>query len=286
MPSVLATAGNWRCRKTSQCSIDDAARQRRPAALPAGPAAAAGTPAGPCRRCRADRGCRMMHEGLSTSSGCSRAPRRRPSRSLPAVATRIAVRVEVADDELADLALPRRQLRHVELPGGGRRGPAGGVRVFSMGALRAPPSSRCGRPFPVVLEVGVEVDVRPSTRRGRAPRPFVTRLGLRLRALFAGRRPPLPATSELSSRTGFSTSSWVSSFSSSMRVSCRSLIACCSEGVMTSFWESLSEVFVQVPCSDAALQIEIFAKVDLSHLGVRRQLRELPERKISPSLMM
>ncbi len=53
--------------------------------------------------------------------------------------------------------------------------------------------------------------------------------------------------SSRSSRTGFSTSSWLSTVSSSMRVSCSSLIACCSDGVITSFWESLRESF----CSSA-----------------------------------
>src|SRR5215203_6769800 len=75
-----------------------------------------------------------------------------------------------------------------------------------------------------------------------------------------------------SSRTGFSTSSWVRSVSSSMRVICKSLIACCNEGVITSFCDSLSESF----CSSAiqpSLQSEVFSKINFSDLRVRRQLQ-------------
>src|SRR3954453_11441748 len=82
------------------------------------------------------------------------------------------------------------------------------------------------------------------------------------------------ATSPDSSRTGFSTSSWVRSVSSSMRVICRSLIACCNEGVITSFCASFRESF----CSNAiqllpCLQSEVLAEIDFPHLRVGRQLQ-------------
>src|SRR3954467_4814076 len=77
-----------------------------------------------------------------------------------------------------------------------------------------------------------------------------------------------------SSSTGFSTSSWVRSVSSSMRVICKSLIACCNDGVITSFCDSFRESFCSnaiqlVPC----LQSEVFAEVDFPDLRVRRQLQ-------------
>src|SRR5215210_4324844 len=80
------------------------------------------------------------------------------------------------------------------------------------------------------------------------------------------------SSSSGSSRTGFSTSSWVRSVSSSIRVICRSLIACCNEGVITSFCASLRESF----CSNAiqlSLQSEIFSEIDLPYLRVGRKLR-------------
>src|SRR5262245_23054623 len=74
-----------------------------------------------------------------------------------------------------------------------------------------------------------------------------------------------------SSKTGFSTSSWASRTSSSMRVICSSLIACCSDGVITSFCASLSESF----CSRAMprpLESEVLTQVNLAHLRVGGEL--------------
>src|SRR5215203_2873505 len=75
-----------------------------------------------------------------------------------------------------------------------------------------------------------------------------------------------------SSRTGFSTNSWVRSVSSSIRVICRSLIACCNEGVITSFCDSRRESF----CSNAiqlSLQSEVFSEINFPDLRVGRKLQ-------------
>src|SRR5262245_15832649 len=71
------------------------------------------------------------------------------------------------------------------------------------------------------------------------------------------------SSSSDSSRTGFSTSSCWIVFTSSSRESCSSLIACCSWGVITSDWVSLT-----VCLSSSAivyLQPEVLAEVDLAH---------------------
>ncbi len=154
-----------------------------------------------------------------------------------------AVGVQVADDQLGDLALASFDVRHVELPEEvvvevGLAGEA----VLDRRLVPLLHHRGVAGALPVVAEVGVEVDVLHRLRV--------------IELLAVGRlRDALPPrggtsssmTSLLSSSTGFSTSSWVRSVSSSMRVICRSLIACWREGVITSFWASLRESF----CSNA-----------------------------------
>src|SRR5947209_591100 len=79
--------------------------------------------------------------------------------------------------------------------------------------------------------------------------------------------------SELSSRTGFSTSSWVSSVSSSMRVICSSLIACCSDGVITSFCASFRDSFCSNAIQEPVLQSKVFSEIDFPDLRIRGKLQ-------------
>ena len=140
-------------------------------------------------------------------------------------------------------------------------------------APRAPRSHRgVGRALPVVAEVGVEVDVLHRLAcRARPSRPAPLGCGGSV-ASAAAAASALPASSSRSSSTGFSTSSWVSSVSSSIRVICSSLIACCSDGVITSFWDSLSDSFCSRAMVGAVYRRELFAEVDLAHLRVVGEL--------------
>src|SRR5215470_13716760 len=71
------------------------------------------------------------------------------------------------------------------------------------------------------------------------------------------------SSSSVSSSTGFSTSSCWIVFTSSSRESCRSLIACCSCGVITSDWVSLTVCLSSSAIAD--LQPEVLPEVDLAH---------------------
>ena len=99
---------------------------------------------------------------------------------------------------------------------------------------------RVVRRVEVVLEVGVEVDLLERVplllrrRRGRVGRGGGGASSLSSRLASARS----VSVSSCSSRIGFSTTSWLRTSWSSRRDICSSLIACCSDGVMTSRWES------------------------------------------------
>src|SRR5258706_11007372 len=81
------------------------------------------------------------------------------------------------------------------------------------------------------------------------------------------------SASAASSSTGFSTSSWVRSVSSSIRVICSSLIACCREGVITSFWDSLRDSFCSNAIQQPVLQSEVFSEIDFPDLRIGGELQ-------------
>ena len=156
----------------------------------------------------------------------------------------VAVFVDVADDELGDLLGPRRGVGHGELPGQ-VIGEVGRTRERVLDGelfVLLPHPARVVAVLDVVLEVGVVVDLVEGVL-------LLLVLGLGVLAASsvsflasafprpALLRPSLPR--RISSRSGFSSSSWLRTSWSSSFDSCSSLIACCSEGVMISFWLSL-----------------------------------------------
>ena len=163
----------------------------------------------------------------------------------------VAVLVDVADQvgrDLADLGRPRPdieicQVRYSWRPGGP------GEDVLERDLLGLLVLARVVGRVEVLLEIGVEVDLVEGVAL-----LLGGSLARRLRGARAGppppRLPPLPASwrsaasasaasSCSSSRIGFSTISWVRTSSSSSFDICRSLMACCSDGVITSRCESL-----------------------------------------------
>src|SRR5258706_2745209 len=109
------------------------------------------------------------------------------------------------------------------------------------------------------------VPIRSAAESSRAGSGGSIRSG-RSSSGFSGWRSGSPGW--LSSRVGFSISSWETISSSSMRESCRSLIACCSWGVITSCWASRWTCLISSAMT--YLQPEALAEVDLARLRAGR----------------
>ena len=190
----------------------------------------------------------------------------------------VAVLVDVADDHRADLLLRVGEVGQPELPDQvvGQRASrltsmfSSAARVLVVVAADAVPTSRGSR---CCSSRGT-----PSSRSRRCSTPRRSsglRVGLVLLAVVgrSGRRrcgisaSPRLLLVDLSSRTGFSVSSWSMSGSSSARDTCRILIACRSWGVITSCWESLCWrrcAFRAPSCFVRILQTELLAEVHLA----------------------
>ena len=167
-------------------------------------------------------------------------------------------------------------------------------RVLERDLLRVLVLARVVRAVEVVLEVGVEVDLvegvallldRRSGVRGRSGRrspPSFAAAPPRLRPRSAC---SAELASSSSSSRGFSTTSWVRTSCSSSLDICRSLIACCSDGVMTSRCESRRLSFCSSAIEGAGrlAELKCLPQIDLFYDGVTRQGRGVPARKISPA---
>ena len=214
------------------------------------------------RRRPADRSARR------SASGRLDVGRRSRSGAIPDLLQRDveeAVLVQVADEVARDLAHAVADARHVELPDQVLvevvRAREDVLERVLLGLLLV--LARVVRRVEVVLEVGVEVDLleRVALLLGGGRRPPRAALASSLSRAASTRS--VSVVSSCSSRTGFSTTSCVSTSCSSRRDICRSLIACCSDGVITSRWESRRLSFCSSAMGDgcgSAVEPETFSQ--------------------------